>query len=111
MANARVSRGRATQQLIAEYWRPHWPECYALPGAVGGRDVHGMPGLAPEIKATTAMPILAALRQARNNAGCDLPFVVWRPNGYGGVKIDQWVMAFTVADGTGLLVRAGYGQA
>lgn len=110
MATARVKRGRATQGMLADYWRPHWPDAYTLPGAVGGRDVRGMPGLAPEVKATDEMPLLAALRQATRNADGDLPFVVWRPNGYGPERIGEWVMALYVRDGTGLLLRAGYGQ-
>jgi hypothetical protein len=53
--------------------------------------------------------ILAALRQAEKNAGNDLPFVLWRPNGYGEAQIDQWVMAFRNDVGTRLLRAAGYG--
>jgi hypothetical protein len=105
MATARVRRGRKTQQLIANYWRAWWPGAWAVEGAMTGRDIKGMVGYAPEIKATADGDLLSALRQARRNAGADVPFVVWRPNGYGEGQLADWVMAFTVQDGTAVLVE------
>lgn len=108
---SRIARGRRSQVALAEYWRQWWPMARAVVGAMTGRDVQGMPGLAPEVKSTSANPLLAGLRQARNYAHGDLPFVVWRPDGYGEERIGEWVMCFTVADGTALLVKAGYADA
>lgn len=109
MANARVARGRKTNRLVAEYFSRWWPDAEATYGSEPGRDVKKMLGLAPEVKATSDGPLLAALRQAEKNADGDLPFVVWRPDGYGPEKIEDWVMAFRVGDGTRLLRAAGYG--
>jgi hypothetical protein len=110
MANARVARGRRSQVVLADYWRTWWPTAKAVFGSMPGRDIQNMAGLAPEVKATADNPLLSGLRQARTYAHGDLPFVVWRPNGYGEPMVEQWVMAFTVADGTALLLRAGYGE-
>jgi hypothetical protein len=111
MTRARIVRGRATQGLAAAYWQQHgWPHAEPVWGSQPGRDVTGMPGLAPEIKATRDDPILGGLRQAQRNAGHDVPFVVWRPNGYGPERIGEWVMAFTLHHGTELLRGAGYGD-
>lgn len=68
-----------------------------------------MSRLAPEVKATAAGDLTGALRQAEANAETsDLPFVVWRPNGYGPERIDQWVVAVRLSDFTHLLQAAGY---
>lgn len=111
MSNSRVSRGRATQRILAEWYRSHgFPWATSTGASEGGMDITNMVGLAPEVKATTEVPLLAALRQAQRNAKGAVPFVVWRPNGYGPDKIGQWVMAMTVEDGTRLLRQAGYGD-
>jgi hypothetical protein len=110
MATARIARGRKSQVVLADYWRPHWPLAKAVFGSMPGRDIQNMAGLAPEVKATSDNPILGGLRQAANYSHGDLPFVVWRPNGYGEQSVEEWVMAFTVRNGTGLLLRAGYGD-
>lgn len=110
-SRSRIDRGRLTNRLAAEHWASNgWPHAEATWGSQPGRDVRGMPGLAPEVKATTDGDILAALRQAAKNAGNDLPFVLWRPNGYGPERIRDWVMAFRNEDGTRLLRAAGYGD-
>lgn len=108
---ARITRGRATAQAAAAWFRDNgWPYATAKTGADTGQDIDNMPGLSGEVKATDSMPLLAALRQAKRNAGGALPFVLWRPNGYGPERIGEWVMAFTVADGTRLLRDAGFGD-
>lgn len=109
LSRARLARARKTQWIIAAYWQRWWPHAEPVWGSQAGRDVISMPGLAPEIKATSDVPLLDALKQAARNAGDDLPLVVWRPNGYGAERVEEWVMAFTVKDGTRLLLAAGYG--
>lgn len=130
MANARVSRGRKTQQLLAGWFRSHgWVGAESRPASLPGSDVYGMPGLAPEVKATAGQDLTGALRQAKRNASatcvfhgknvpvpldeditctCDLAFVIYRPNGYGPEKIGQWLVAFSLEDATQLLKEAGY---
>lgn len=109
---ARQARGRRSQKVLATYFRKWWPGAESVEGASRGRDIKGMPGLAVEVKATSdgSTNLLAALRQAKRNAGDDLSFVVWRPNGFGEERVPEWVAVFTLSDATGLLLDAGYGD-
>ena len=75
-----------------------------------GRDLTGMPGLAPEVKARRDFAPLAWLRQAAGNASTDLPFVMFRPDGMGEKSIGSWGILLTVEDFTRLLRDAGYGE-
>ena len=104
MANSRVARGRKTQTLIAEWFRAHGcPNAEPCEAFLPGVDVRNVPGLAIEVKATAKGDLLAALRQATANAddsGCQTPVVVWRPNGYGEQRIEEWVVAMTLKDFT-----------
>ena len=131
MPNARVSRGRATQQLLADYFVRHgWLNAKSRPASLPGTDVYDVP-FAPEVKATAGQDFTGALRQAKANCGgpcvlhkvenagsgsaecpdCTpklLPFVVYRPKGYGPEKIGQWLVVFALEDATELLKKAGY---
>ncbi len=69
-----------------------------------------MPGLAPEVKARDGLSIPAALRQATKNAGADLPFVVYRPNGSGEQSIPDWIAFLRLGDFAQILVENGYGD-
>lgn len=112
MSRARVTRGRQTEEALAAYLRDHgWPHAERRAASLPGSDVLGLPGVDVEVKATADVPLLAALRQveARRVTG-SLPLVVWRPNGYGPSRIDEWVVALQLRDAVGLLVDAGYGD-
>lgn len=109
MANARVTRGRASQELLAEWFREHgWTEAKSRAASLPGVDVYDMEGLAPEVKATAGQDFTGALRQAHANAKGALPFVVYRPKGYGPERIGKWIVAFDLEDATELLKKAGY---
>lgn len=59
---------------------------------------------APEVKATAGQDFTGALRQARANAqDGEIPFVVYRPKGYGPEKIGQWVVALDLETFTQLM--------
>ena len=104
MANARVSRGRRTQEMVAEWFRNHgWHQAKSRPASLPGVDIYDMPGLAPEVKATAGQDFTGALRQARANADGDIPFVIYRPKGYGPEKIGQWLVVFDLETATYLL--------
>lgn len=110
MTNSRVARGRATQELVARWFRERgWPEAESRAASLPGVDVMKMPGLAPEVKAKPG-DLTGALTQAHRNRGSDLPFVVWRPNGYGPERISQWPVVIRLDDFTSLLIEAGYGE-
>lgn len=109
MANARVSRGRKTQELLAEFFRERgWRDAKSRPASLPGTDLYDMPGLAPEVKATKGQDFTGALRQAKANANGALPFVIYRPQGYGPVRIGEWLVVFSLEDATALLQKAGY---
>jgi len=108
VANARVSRGRATQEMLASWFRDHgWYDAKSRPASLPGTDIYDVP-FAPEVKATAGQDFPGALRQAAANANGLLPFVVYRPKGYGPARIGEWIVAFTLADATDLLKKAGY---
>ena len=102
MTNSRVSRGRQTQQLLAAWFhRKGWATAASVAAFLPGSDVVGVPGWAIEVKATSKGDLLAALRQAANNAhDCQTPVVVWRPNGYGEARQGEWIVAMTLNDFT-----------
>lgn len=110
MATNRVSRGRKSQELLAEWYRLRgWLNAKSRPASLPGVDVYDMLGLAPEVKATAGQDFTGALRQAKANASEDLAYVIYRPKGYGPEKIGQWIVAMTLDDHTQLLKDAGYG--
>jgi hypothetical protein len=107
----RKARGAETQNMIAHWFKGHgWPFAESAGAGRVGRDVLGMPGLAPEVKARADFTPLAWLRQAKAAASTDLPFVVWRPNGMGFASIQNWGVMLTLEDFTALLRDAGYGD-
>ena len=131
MTNHRVSRGRQSQEWLAERLRDEgWTDAKSRSASLPGMDVYDVPGLAPEVKATEGQDFTGALRQAQKNAGdnpCDfhketagsasadcndctraLPFVVYRPRGYGKERMDDWVVALRLEDMISLLKKAGY---
>lgn len=118
MVNARQIRGRRTAKDVAGWFRANgFPHAEAREGSAPGRDIMGMLGLAPEIKARADYSPTTWLRQADANAqprkdfeGRDLPFVVHRPNNYGPARLPEWVVSIRLDDFTNLLRDAGYGD-
>lgn len=110
-SQSRKHRGLATQRMVAEKWFKSrgWPWATSKGAGESGIDIVNMPGLAPEVKAQPG-DVTGALLQAVRNAGNDLPFVVWRPNGYGPERMAKWPVILTLEDFTALLHRAGYGD-
>ena len=84
-SRARVSRGRRTQVVVAQWLREHgWDRARAPVGAETGQDVKEVPGHSIEIKARTDFDPLAWLRQAKKNAEFgQKPCAVIRCNGQG----------------------------
>lgn len=110
-SSSRVARGRKTQRIVADYWRPWYPNAYSVGGFEPGEDVKETPGLYVEVKATADNPILQAIRQAHAGAERegteDAPIVVWRPNGYGPESIDDWPVAMKMSTFIRLAEQAG----
>lgn len=109
-SQSRKHRGMATQRLVAEWFKQRgWPWAYSKGAGESGVDIMNMEGLSPEVKATPG-DVTGALKQAVKNRGDGVPFVVWRPNGYGPERIKQWPVIITLEDFTELLHEAGYGD-
>lgn len=93
MSRSRIERGRQTELIYAEYLREHgYPHALASAASARGDDISNVGILEPEVKATAGVPFLSALAQAEKRTRGGLPYVVWRPNGYGPEKIDLWVV-------------------
>lgn len=106
----RKHRGYATQRFAAAWFALRgFPHAIAVGAGQRGIDILNMLGLSPEVKATPGN-ITGALKQAHANRGDGVPFVVWRPNGYGPEKIAQWPVIMRLDDFTDLLCHAGYGD-
>lgn len=110
MANARVARGRRSNTVAAEYFKPEWPEATPTFGSEPGRDIKGMLGLAPEVKARRDFAPTTWLLQAEKNADGDLAFVIVRPDGAGEKTVGNWLVCLRLAEFKALLLEAGYGS-
>ncbi len=109
MTTARKRRGAATQAITARWFAAHgWPYAESAGAGRQGSDITGLPGLACEVKARSGFSPLAWIRQATANTG--LPFVVVRCNGQGPATVADWPVIIRLADLTGLLQAAGYGD-
>lgn len=114
MATARQRRGRRTQELVAQdlHHSGTFPGAYAGNKSEPGRDIKRTPGWSIEVKATRDGSLTGAIRQADANAELadDYSAVIWRPDGYGETRINNWVVAMPYGDWKALLRDAGYGD-
>ena len=114
----RKQRGHETETTVSAWFKLNgWP--YAEPVGAGrnGTDVTGMPGLLVEVKARRDFTPTQWLKQHAltiHQAGMGvrsgpLPFVVWRPDGFGPAAVGSWGVMMRLDDFTTLLHEAGYG--
>lgn len=107
--SSRKRRGASTQAIAARWFAAHgWPWAESTGAGRPGSDITGLPGLACEVKARRQFSPLAWIRQAQASRG--LPFVIHRPDGMGPATIADWPVTLRLADFTGLLQAAGYGD-
>lgn len=94
MATNRVSRGRKSQELAADYLSCLFPDVRAVAASLPGADLLNTPGFSFELKATEKFSPTAALKQAREaaNVETEYPVAIYRPRGYGPEKIGKWVV-------------------
>jgi hypothetical protein len=107
-----ASNWEETERQVAKFFSEHgWPSCERRGRGYEGRELIGMPGLAPEVKSRRRLDLPAWLRQARRERDGGIPFVVHKPDGVrmGPSEIDIWPMTFPLLEGTYLLRAAGYG--
>ncbi len=63
-----------------------------------GVDLVETPGAAVEIKARANLAIPAFIKQAKANAGQQMPVLILRLNGQGPASIDDWPVVVRMAD-------------
>lgn len=111
MTPSRKRRGRESELILARHMQQHgWPYAEPTSASAQGRDLTGTVGLAIEVKARAKLDLPAWARQARRNAGADIPVVVSRGNGQGAGCVDEWAVVLTLADFLALARDAGYGD-
>ena len=109
MVTSRVTRGRQTEALVAEYLRDHgFPQAERVAASLKGADITGTPGLAVEVKARRGLDLPGWLKQAAKREG--MPILVIRPDGSGPANIGSWAMVLPLNAGVELLRQAGYGE-
>jgi hypothetical protein len=87
---SRKSRGRASEQIVADYLRTVFPHADRRPASLPGTDILNTPGWSVEVKARRGLDLTGWLRQAVKNSGAGVPVLVVRPDGYGPGRVDQW---------------------
>jgi hypothetical protein len=108
-AQSRKHRGYRTQRALVERWRANGLAPHAHPPGAGesGADVlDGPPGVTVEIKARTAVSLVAALAATAARAPADLAVLVWRHDGQGEAAIDRWTVTMSLVDFEDLYRRA-----
>jgi hypothetical protein len=105
MATPRGRRGFDSEELVADWYKAHgWKDARTTQRrGQAGRDILGVHGFAPEVKARADFSPLAWTRQAVKNAGDDMPFVILRCNGQGEAAIAEWLVIRQLGQDTGLL--------
>lgn len=91
MATHRVSRGRKSQQIAAEYLQDIFPNAEGIAASLSGRDILNTEDWAFEMKATKDFKPTEFLRQAEKNGESGWPIAIYRPRGYGPEKAGLWV--------------------
>lgn len=108
MTNSRVTRGRQSEAIVADYLRYHgFPHAERVAASLKGADVTGTPGIAIEVKSRTNLDLGAWMKQAAKREG--LPLLVVRLNGSGPSNIENWPTVLPLGLGVELLRQAGYG--
>lgn len=105
MATNRVSRGRKSQEIAADFLRTVFPLARGVAASLPGRDILETPGWAIEVKATKEFNPTAFMKQAMANCGDDWAFSIYRPKGYGEAKISEWIALTTLGEMRGLIDR------
>lgn len=104
---ARRDRGLRTEKVGASFWRRTFPEASHKGGSSPGADLLNTPGFAVEIKARRDFAPLVWLKQAIKYSGVgQVPFVMWRPDGYGEQQVERWPCIIQSRHLAGLIERA-----
>lgn len=102
MTDPRVTRGRQSEEWVAEHFRNSgWPGAERRPASLPGADIMGMPSMAIEVKSRRKLDLPGWLKQASSRDG--LAMVISRPDGFGKEKLGIWPVTFTLDEITPVL--------
>lgn len=109
-SKARIARGRKTQEIAAQFYRDNGqPDARAVAASLPGKDILNVMLTAPEVKTARDFDMLKAMRQAKRNAEeGELPYVIYRPDGYGPERVAEWPVIMTFEEVIRLQREAGY---
>lgn len=96
VSKSRRTRGRATELLVADYFKELYPNAQAVNSGASGSDVINTP-FDIEVKARASFNPLAWLKQGANRESIKLRFVVMRCNGQGD-NVDDYVFIARLGD-------------
>lgn len=98
MTNSRVSRGRESEQAVADFLRryPRFANARRNPASLSGKDILDVPGIAIEVKARRAFNPKEWAKQAHKNSNGEMPVVVMRPDGMGPATVNEWPTFMTL---------------
>jgi hypothetical protein len=92
MTDNRVSRGRKTQVITADYLKPVFPDAKSLAASLPGKDIENTEGWACEVKARREFkPTTWADQMAKRDRDDEWSFCVMRPDGYGPERVNKWL--------------------
>ena len=97
--DSRRQRGRESEHIVAaRFVEAGFDRAEAVGSAAPGRDIRHVPGYAVEVKARSGLSLPAWLRQAKRNAGQDMPVLITRLNGQGPASVDEWPVILRLGD-------------
>lgn len=109
MTSPRVSRGRQSEQWLADYFAENgWPGAERRPAGLPGSDIMGMPAFDIEVKSRRELKLTQWLKQTADRPG--LSMVIHRPDGFGKEKLGLWPVTFRLDDITPVLAHWDLGE-
>lgn len=98
LSRSRITRGRASQGIIADFMRSVWPKGESKAAFLPGVDIENTPGWRVEVKGTRDGTLTSAMKQAESHDGDGTPVVIWRPDGYGKERVGEWLVVMRLKD-------------
>lgn len=108
VTDSRVSRGRKTQVIAADYLKPVFPEAESLAASLPGKDIKNTPNWACEVKARREFkPTEWAKQMSERDRDDEWSICIMRPDGYGPERVQKWLTFMLFEDMRALI---GYVQ-
>lgn len=113
MTDNRVSRGRKTEQLVADWFigAGVFPKAERRPASLPGSDIINTPGYYIEVKARRSFKPLEWIRQAQDGVASlegeayRIPVCIMRPDGIGDKNVGNFLAFTTLNEFTWMVNR------